>query len=428
MRDTSGIMSGKRFFLVDCNNFFVSCEQVFNPRLIGKPVVVLSNNDGCVVSRSQEAKALGIAMGEAVFKIEPLIKRHNIQVLSSNFSLYADMSARVMHTISNLAAEIEIYSIDEAFLFAPYTTDYEAYGRHIRALVRQHTGIPVSIGIAQTKTLAKIANKLAKKRPEYQGVFDITQHPQTDQLLASLPVQDVWGVGYRYGKMLVQNRIKTVRDLKYAPDAWVRKHMTILGLKTVLELRGIPCINLIDQVPAKQSITVSRSFGKLVSERKHLEQAVASYTIRAAQKLRREKELASMITVFISTSRYHDHEQYYNSASYNLPLATDYTPHLLDAASACLDAVFKQGYLYKKAGIMLTNLVSSEQMQLDLFSPLPDLSKQRELMKTYDKITARFGSHSLTYVSAGIDHTWKAKRLRKSPHYTTNWHELLTIE
>lgn len=427
MRDTSGIIRGKRFFLVDCNNFFVSCEQVFNPHLIGKPVVVLSNNDGCVVSRSQEAKALGIAMGEAVFKIEPLIKRHNIRVLSSNFSLYADMSARVMYTLSNLAADIEIYSIDEAFLFAPYTTDHEAYGRHIRTLVRQHTGIPVSIGIAETKTLAKIANKLAKKRPEYQGVFDITQHPQTDQILASLPVQDVWGVGYRYGKMLVQNRIKTVRDLKYAPDAWVRKHMTILGLKTVLELRGISCINLIDQVPAKQSITVSRSFGKLVSERKHLEQAVASYTIRASQKLRREKELASMITVFISTSRYHDHEQYYNSASFSFLRATDYTPHLLEGASACLDAVFKQGYLYKKAGIMLTNLVSSEQIQLDLFSPLPDLSKQRELMKIYDKITTRFGSHSLTYVSAGIDHTWKAKRLRKSPHYTTNWHELLTI-
>ncbi len=428
MRDTPGIIPGKRFFLVDCNNFFVSCEQVFNPRLIGKPVVVLSNNDGCVVSRSQEAKALGIAMGEAAFKIEPLIKRHNIQVLSSNFSLYADMSARVMQTLSHLAADIEIYSIDEAFLFAPYTKDYTNYGRHMRALVRKHTGIPVSIGIAPTKTLAKIANKLAKKRPEHQGVFDITQHPQVDQLLASMPVQDVWGVGYRYGKMLVQNRIKTVKDLKYAPDLWVRKNMTILGLKTVLELRGTPCLNLIDHVPAKQSLTVSRSFGKLVSERRHLEEAIAAYTIRAAQKLRREKEVAALMTVFIATSRYHDHEQYYNAASYSFAMPTDYTPYLLDAASACLDEIFKQGYLYKKAGIMLSHLVSAEQRQLDLFNPDVDVSKQKQLMKTYDMITARFGSHSLTYVSAGIDHTWKAKRLRKSPHYTTNWHELLTVE
>lgn len=427
MRDTPGIIPGKRFFLVDCNNFFVSCEQVFNPRLIGKPVVVLSNNDGCVVSRSQEAKALGIAMGEAVFKIEPLIKRHNVQVLSSNFSLYADMSARVMQTLAGLSADMEIYSIDEAFLFAPYTKDYDAYGRHMRALVRKHTGIPVSIGIAPTKTLAKVANKFVKRRPELQGVFDITEHPQIDQLLASLPVQEVWGVGYRYGRMLVQNRITTIKDLKYAPDAWVRKHMTILGLKTVLELRGIPCLNLIDHVPAKQSITVSRSFGKLVSERRSLEEAIASHTIRAAQKLRREKEVAALITVYITTSRYHDHDQYYNAASYNFLTPTDYTPYLLDGASACLDEIFKQGYLYKKVGIMLSHLVAAEHRQLDLFNTYPDLSKQAELMRTYDRILSKFGSHSLSYVSAGVNPLWKAKRLRKSPHYTTNWHEILTV-
>lgn len=426
MRNPSGL-TPKRIFLVDCNNFFVSCEQVFNPRLIGKPVVVLSNNDGCVVSRSQEAKALGIEMGEAVFKIEPLIKRHGVQVLSSNFSLYADMSARVMQTLASMAADIEFYSIDEAFLCAPYTKDFVAYGRQMRALIKQHTGIPVSIGIGPTKTLAKIANRLAKKKPEHQGVCDLTDHHQIDHILASLPVQDVWGVGYRYAKLLTQNGVKTVRDLKYVQDAWVRKHMTVLGLKTVLELRGIPCLSLIDQAPAKQSITVSRSFGKLVSERRHLEEAVASYTIRASQKLRREKEVAGLITVFISTSRYHDHEQYYNTASCSLPMPSDYTPHLLEAASACLREIFKQGYHYKKAGIMLSHLVAHDQRQLDLFSLQDDLTKQRELMKTYDKIISRFGSQSLTYVSAGIDHTWRSKRLKKSPHYTTNWHELLTV-
>ena len=425
MRDTSGVT--KRFFLIDCNNFFVSCEQLFNPRLLKKPVVVLSNNDGFVVSRSQEAKDLGIKMGEAVFKIDSLVKRHEVQVLSSNFSLYADMSARVMQTLALLAADIEVYSIDEAFLFVPYTKDYVTYGRHIRAVVIQHTGIPISVGIAPTKTLAKVANKLAKKRPKYQGVCDITEYaqPDIDTLLASLPVGDVWRVGRKYGKMLLSNRIKTIKDLKYASDAWIRKKMTIVGLKTVKELRGIPCLELVDQVPAKQSITVSRSFGNLVTDKKHLQQAVASYMIRAAQKLRKEKELASQVTVFIATSRYHDHEQYFKAASYTCPVATDYTPELLDAASACLEAIFRQGYRYKKAGIMLNNLVSVEQRQLDLLSPIPDIGKQKELMTTCDTITSRFGSHALSYVSAGKKQTWKAKRLKKSPHYTTNWHELL---
>ncbi len=429
MRDSSSLNPGiKRFFLVDCNNFFVSCEQLFNPRLIGKPVVVLSNNDGCVVSRSQEAKDLGIAMGEAVFKLERLIKRNNVQVLSSNFSLYADMSARVMQTVANLAADIEVYSIDEAFLFIPYTKDYDAYGRHIRQVIKQHTGIPVSIGIAPTKTLAKVANKLAKKVPQYKGVFDITDHPEIDSLLDSLPVQDVWGVGRQYSKMLLSNRIKTARDLKYASDKWIRKKMTILGLKMVKELRGHSCIELVDQAPAKQSITVSRSFGKPVSDKKHLQQAVASYMIRASQKLRREKELASLVTVFIATSRFQDYDRYFNSVSFTCPIATDYTPELLQAASACLDAIFKQGYRYKKAGVMLNNLVSAEHMQLDLFTPIGDIGKQKELMKTYDSITSRFGGHALTYASSGKKQSWKAKSRKKSSHYTTNWHELLKVD
>ncbi len=420
--------SMKRFYLVDCNNFFVACEQVFNPKLVGKPVVVLSNNDGCVVSRSQEVKDLGIPMGIALFKIASLVKQHGIQVLSSNYSLYADMSARVMRTLALMAGDMEVYSVDEAFLFAPYTKNHEEYAKNIRAVVKQHTGISVSLGIGSTKTLAKVANRYAKKHPE--GVFAITDK-NVDEYLEKLPVGDVWGVGYRYNKMLLSNRIKTAKDLKYAEDSWVRKRMTIVGLKMVQELRGTPCLELVDQAPAKQTITVSRSFGKKISDKRQVQEAVASHIICAAKKLRKEKELVSVVSVFIATSRYQETDRYYNTATVTLPVATDYTPALLNAASVCLDAIFKQGYQYKKAGILLHDLVSKDNKQLDLFSEMPD-TKEKELMKSYDKITGRFGDQALSYASAGaaagVDQDWKSKRQKKSPHYTTNWHELLTVE
>ncbi len=417
----------KRFFLVDCNNFFVSCERVFDPSLIGKPVVVLSNNDGCVISRSNEAKALGIAMGVAAFECDALFKKHGVRVFSSNFSLYADMSARVMQTVAEWASDIEIYSIDEAFLFVPYTNDYTHYGQRIRKIVKQRTGIPLSVGIGPTKTLSKVANKLAKKRSEYNGVFDITHHPQMDTLLAAHPVADVWGVGRRYAKLLTGVGIMTARDLKNAPDGWVRKKMTIVGLKMVLELRGLSCFGLVDVVPPKQSITVARSFGRLISDKRVVHEALASYMIRAAQKLRRERSLAGMGTIFISTSRYHESERYFKALNYSFQVATDYTPTLLDAVTACLDVIYKPGCLYKKAGVMLSDLVAVHEMQLDLFSPVPDRTRQRNLMKAYDTITTRFGS-VISYASAGIDRSWKAKRLKKSPHYTTNWYELLPVE
>ena len=416
----------RRFFLVDCNNFFVSCERLFDPSLIGKPVVVLSNNDGCVISRSNEAKALGIPMGAAAFECEAIFKKHKVRVFSSNFALYADMSARVMQTLAQLSSDIEIYSIDEAFLFVPYTTNFIKYGREMRAIVKQHTGIPISIGIAPTKTLAKVANKLAKKHPEYGGVFDITNYPAIDTLLAEFPVADVWGVGRQYNKLLLGHSIKSAKDLKYAPDAWVRKKMTIVGLKMVLELRGIPCFGLVDEDPAKQSITVSRSFGRLVSGKREIAEAVASYMSRAAEKLRRGKQLASTITVFIGTSRYHDSERYFNALSFSFSRAVDYTPTLLDAARECLDGLYRPGLFYKKAGVLLHDLVSQDQMQLTLDEPHIDYERQRDIMKMCDKINARFGN-VVSYASTGIDRSWKAKRLLKSAHYTTNWHELLEI-
>ena len=417
----------KRFFLVDCNNFFVSCERVFNPALVGKPVVVLSNNDGCVISRSNEAKALGIGMSAAAYECEPIFKKHNVHVYSSNFTLYADMSARVMQTLAELATDIEIYSIDEAFLFVPSAKDATEYGQYMRAMVKQRTGIPISIGVGPTKTLAKIANKLAKKKPAYNGVLDVTAHPALDELLAALPVRDVWGVGRQYEKLLLSAGITTPRDLKYAPEKWVRKKMTILGLKTVLELRGTSCIDLSDDIPAKQSITVSRSFGRLVSDKREVQEAVATYLIRAAQKLRKDQLLASVVTVFVATSRYHEHQRYFNAVSFVCPVATDYTPHLLKAAQACLDTIYRPGYLYKKVGILLNDLVMAQQMQLSIIAPAGDVSRQKRLMKTCDTINSRFGQHVLSYACAGTDQSWKAKRLLKSAHYTTSWHELFTV-
>jgi DNA polymerase V len=416
----------KQFFLVDCNNFFVSCERVFDPSLIGKPVVVLSNNDGCIISRSNEAKALGIPMGAAAFEYEKIIKKHNIRVFSSNFALYADMSARVMQTLAQLSSDIEVYSIDEAFMFVPYTTDLVQYGREMRAMVKQHTGIPISVGIAPTKTLAKVANALAKKRLEHGGVCDIGRYPSIDGILSEFPVGDIWGVGRQYNKMLLGHGIKNAKDVKYLPDAWARKKMTMMGLKMVLELRGIPCFGLVDEDPAKQSITVSRSFGRLVSNKQEIAEAVASYMIRAAEKLRRGKQLTSTITVCIGTSRYHDSERYFNALSLSFSRATDYTPNLLEGALECLDDLYRPGLFYKKVGVLLHDLIFREQMQLTIEEPLVDYEKQRDIMKTCDTINARFG-RVVSYASAGIDQSWKAKRLKTSAHYTTNWHELLEI-
>ena len=417
----------KQFLLLDCNNFFVSCERVFNPRLMGKPVVVLSNNDGCIIARSNEAKALGIAMGAPFFECESIIKKHQVIVYSSNFALYGDMSARVMSTVAELASDIEIYSIDEAFLFVEGIRDLRAYGQHIRTIVKQRTGIPVSLGIASTKTLSKVANGLAKKRPEYAGVCDITDHPDVDTLLAGIPVGDVWGAGRQYTKLLTSVGISTAKDLKYAPDAWIRKKMTVNGLRTALELRGISCIDLMTENEPKKSITVSRSFGRVVSTKHELQEAVSSYMIRAAEKLRKEELLASLVTVFVVTSSYHDQRRYYDSLSFCCAVPTSYTPKLLDAATACLDGLYKYGSSYKKAGILLNDLVGAEQMQLNLFAPIPDLPKERAVMKVCDTITARWGQ-VLSYASAGTNRGWQAKRSKKSPHYTTSWHELFTLE
>ena len=425
-----------RYYLVDCNNFYVSCERVFDPTLHKKPVVVLSSNDACVIARSNEVKALGIQMGAPAFECETLFKKHKVLVYSANFALYGDMSSRVMQTLTECATDIELYSVDEAFLFIPnyINTDssaktyHLAYAHYIRMRVKQETGIPVSVGIGNTKTLAKIANRLAKKNPYHNGAFDITDHPDIDKYLASIDIGDVWGIGHRYATLLQNHNIMNARDFKYADETWVRKNMTLVGLKTLLELRGIPCLPLTDGPEAKQSITVSRSFGQKVTELRDAKEALASYVSTAAEKLRAQHSLTTHLTVYAVTTRYHDPLNYFQSARIQLPIATDYTPDLIAAAQTCLEKIFKKGFIYKKVGILCTDLVPNNFLQTSTIVPIKkNILKQTRSIKTIDSVNNKWGRNTLFFAALGTNQPWKMHQARKSACFTTNWHELLTI-
>lgn len=428
----------KRFVLADCNNFYVSCERVFDPTLQNKPVVVLGSNDACIIARSNEAKALGIPMGAPTFEWQEVFKKHKVIVYSANFALYGDMSDRVMQTLTSYAADIEIYSVDEAFLFVPSHLPalgiskvdpqyYLNYAYFIKNKVKQDTGIPVSIGIGPTKTLAKIANRLAKKNPHYRGAFDITDQPAIDTLLASVAIGDVWGIGYRYAKFLQAHKIVNARDFKYADEQWVRKHLTIVGLKTLLELRGQSCSSLEDPKP-KQSIGVSRSFGKKVTDISYAQEALAHYVACAAAKLRAQSSLATHITVFAITNRYHDPKNYFASTQCQLPVATDYTPHLVEPAHRCLKEIFKPGFTYKKVGILLAGFVPRDFLQMSILVPHKrNTEKETALMRTLDRINNKWGRNRLFFAGEGVKRPWKMHQAKKSACFTTSWHELLTI-
>lgn len=425
-----------RYYLVDCNNFYVSCERAFDPTLRNKPVAILGSNDACIIARSNEVKALGIKTGAPRYECEALFKKHNVLVYSANFALYGDMSSRVMQTLTECATDIEIYSVDEAFLYIPTyipqgcTEDlyYLAYAHYMRMRVKQETGIPVSVGIGPTKTLAKIASKLAKKNPQYKGAFDITNHPNIDNLLASIEIGDVWGIGHRYAALLQRHNIMNARDFKYADENWIRKHMTIVGLKTLLELRGTPCLPLAECPATKQSITVSRSFGQKVTELQDAKEAVASYVSCAAEKLRAQHCLTAHLTVYAITHRYQDPIAHYQSAQIKLPMATDYTPHLITAAHTCLEQFFTKGYTYRKAGILFTDLIPNNFLQMSTVTSLKkNFVKQVQWIHTIDNINNRWGRNTLFFAASGIKQPWKMHQARKSACFTTNWHELLTI-
>lgn len=417
--------SNQSFCLVDCNNFYVSCERVFNPKLENKPVVVLSNNDGCIISRSNEAKELGIDMGVPLFEVEHLINKYNVEVFSSNYTLYGDMSNRIMNTLEMLVPDIELYSIDEAFLLVPDNNNYrEELGQSIKSIVKQHIGIPVSVGMGETKTLAKVANRIAKKYKKFDGVLDITAHPKIDKVLDFTKVGDVWGIGRKYADMLNTNGIFNALQLRDAPDNWVKRSMTITGLKTVYELRGISCIKLEQVSPDRKTIVRSGSFSRPTSSLKELKEAVAFYISRAAEKLREQDLITSHLRVFLSTNYFNPNEpQYNNSAIIQLPIATSFTPELIQYGLKLLDRIYKPNYMYKKAGIMFSGLLTENKVQLNLFT-YRDSEKEKQLMEAVDKINRKFGSGKIQFGAAGLEKKWKSRAAKRSPFYTTRWSDI----
>jgi DNA polymerase V len=413
------------FALVDCNNFYASCERVFNPMLEGKPIVVLSNNDGCVVARSNEAKALEIGMGVPEFQIRPLLRAHHVQVFSSNYTLYGDLSQRVMETLEQFSPDLEVYSIDEAFLSLVGFERWNLteHGRLIRRTVKQWTGIPVSVGIAETKTLAKIANRVAKRTPDTGGVFDLLACSDRDAVFGRIAVEDVWGIGPNHSRLLKQHGMTTARQLAEADDQWIRKRLGIVGLRLVMELRGVSCLDR-EQCPSpKQSLTCSRAFGTLINTLAEIEEAVSVYTSRVAEKLRRERLAATMLTVCLTTNEFKEGPQYSNALTQKLPVVTDSTADLIQCSLQGIRAIYRDGYLYKKAGVVLTGLVPANQTQADLFDS-QDRRKSTRLTTALDAVNDRWGSGTLHYASSGITKAWKTQFHRRSPAYTTDWNSL----
>lgn len=417
------------YALVDCNNFYVSCERVFNPKLRNRPVIVLSNNDGVAVARSNEAKALGVPMAAPYHKIKGLIKRHNIQVLSSNYTLYADMSNRVMNTLMKFTPNIEIYSIDESFLSLDGVVekDLTKFGHDMRDTVTKWTGIPVSIGIAPTKTLAKIANTVAKKEKSHNGVVDLSTYTdnQLNQILSQIPLPKIWGIGHLYAIKLNQSGIYTALDFKKSPEKWIQKMTTITGRRTQMELKGIPCIELEEVRPKRQTVISSRSFGTPVTTIEQLREALATYISIAAEKLRSEGNVASVIHMYVTTNWFSKGPRYSRSAAVRLTPSTSYTPHMISAVSKMLDQTFKPGFTYKKAGVMLSGIEPAGKGQLHFFKK--ENPRESKIMKAIDAINTIWGSRTVQTAAEGLTKNWKMRRNHISQRFTTNWDEVLTV-
>jgi len=423
----------KLFALVDCNNFYASCERLFRPELNGKPVVVLSNNDGCIVARSNEAKALGIPMGEPLFKAQHLISRHKVHVFSSNYALYGDLSHRVMETLCQMEPDVEVYSIDEAFIAFPVTNEWDRvkYAGELRERIRKNVGIPVSIGIAVTKTLAKIANRVAKKQAQFNGVFDLSDNSQIEHVLEKIEVNDVWGIGRRTTEKLNSHGIYTALDLKRADESRISKMLTVVGARTVMELNGISCISL-ENVPAcPKSIITSRSFGHPVTDIDNLREAVITFVSIAGEKLRKQGVEAGILNLFITTGSFDEQARYSNNQTISLPQATSSTPELIAVALQCLKLLYRPGYRYRKAGVMLAEIVKKDRYrQQDLFSfSQSAISEDKQLMTALDRINGKWGRQTIQYgMTTAENKPWMMQQTRKSPAYTTNWHELPVVK
>jgi DNA polymerase V len=407
--------------LVDCNNFYVSCERVFQPRLRGKPVVVLSNNDGCIVSRSAEVKALDIPMGVPFFKIRPLIEQHQVQVFSSNYSLYGDLSQRVTETLRHFSPQVEVYSIDESFLHISPNQDPLALGQQIRETVDRWTGIPVSLGIAPTKVLAKVAIEVAKK--SNNGVVYLENASQADDILRSMPVRDIWGIGSRLGKWLNSQGIQTALEFKTASPAVIKKKMGIVGQRLLLELQGVSCLPL-ELVPSpKQATCVSRSFREPVSSLLELQQAIGYFVSRAAFKLRQQKQVATGMIVFARTSQFID-DPVSSSTVVNLLSGTNFTPELLKLAYDTAKQLYRPNCPYKKAGVIMVGLHSEDERQGNLFEKPVARSQSHRLIEVVDQLNRKLGAEAITFGLVGQRQGWRTRSDRRSLKCTTCWEEL----
>ena len=423
----SSIQHTKKIALIDCNSFYVSCERLFNPKIRKKPVVVLSNNDGCIISRSNEAKALGIQMGEPYFKEKEIIVKNNVQVFSSNYSLYGDISRRVMRTLKRFNSDIEIYSIDEAFLDLSNFPDNEIedVGREIRSIVLKWTGIPTSIGIAKTKTLSKVANHIAKKKQS--GVVSLIGIENIDPILEKVEINDVWGVGKQLTKFYHQNGIYNAKQLKNKSNTWIKKSSNVLSSRTAMELRGIPCIDLETTTSKRKSCVVSRSFGQRIEKYQELKEAIAGYSLNASEKIRSESLVTKSITVFVRTSPFQNRYGFYsNSKTIDLPISTNNSIEIVKTALHALASIFKNGYRYQKAGIMLSHLSESTNNK-NLFSSERD-EKINSLMKSIDNTNYRYGRSTLSLASAGVHKKWNSKKEYCSRIDTADFYSLPTIK
>lgn len=415
--------------LVDCNNFYASCERVFQPKLNGRPVVVLSNNDGCCIARSNEAKALGIEMGEPWHLNKDKYKKLGVIVRSSNYTLYGDLSARVVTILRTFTPSLEVYSIDEAFLnLQGFEGRLESHARTLRATVRQHTGIPVCCGIAPTKTLAKVANRIAKKEPAREGVHLILNEAAQTAALEKLSLTDLWGVAGRMERRLQQLNINSPLQLRDAEPGTIRQHLGVVMERMTLELRGLPCIGLAETNPDNKSIIASRSFGQALTKRQDVHAAIGSHVERAAEKMRRQGLASTLLRVFVMTNRFKPNEpQYSNSHAVKLPVASADTALLLRAATHCFRHIWKDGYRYKKAGIELHELTPAALVQGDLWTA-PDTYKTKALMKTIDSLNRDHGRGTLRFGTTGFRNKSALRSEKRSPRYTTCWDELLAVD
>ena len=419
--------------LIDVNNFYVSCERVFNPKLVGKPVVVLSNNDGCAVARSNEVKALGVGMGAPWFKFKDLAKQHGIIAMSSNYALYADMSNRVMSILRQYSPDQEVYSIDESFLDLTgfQSRDLIKYGQHMRKRILKWTGLPVCVGIGSTKTLSKLANHCAKKRPVFNSVcnFNTMSQEELDALLSQVDVGEIWGVGRKLAPKLQALGFNTVLDLKRANPERLRQQFSVVMEKTIRELNDTVCIELEDVAAAKKQILSSRSFGHPVSDYNSLAESITLYMSRAAEKLRLQQSFAGSVYVYIRTSPFKPDDPFYsNGMTIPLPCPTDDSRQLVNAVLWGLKQIYKPNFNYAKAGVMLSELVPAQGVQTDLFSQVQATPKSAALMSTMDSINKKMGKESIKLASEGFKRPWKMRQQNKSPSYTTIWEDLAKVK